>query len=190
GEKGPEAKRSSAHDVGEEAEQHRRECRQRGAGKRAPAKHHHHHDQGQDERRIRRKAPGDRGCYHCKEHRENGLHRAHCCVCASTDAVPSDPPTVCLTVSTGATSLGTIGGGGDAMVSVCAGAGGGAAATAGVCAAVGDGAAATAGVASGAADKARGSGRTGGSVVVKVGVSKKSTLTASSELSSAWGLTL
>jgi hypothetical protein len=43
---------------------------------------------------------------------------------------------------------------------------------------------------SGVAERARVADATGGSVVAKAGVSKNSTLTKSSELSSAWGCTL
>jgi len=58
-------------------------------------------------------------------------------------------------------------------------------------AAVGRGAGAgTEATLSGVADSARATGASGGSVVVKAGVSKNSTLTKSSELSSAWVRTL
>src|SRR5262249_28586924 len=74
----------------------------------------------------------------------------------------SAEPIVCLTVaSTGAGSFDTVGCGAD-----------------------------EGGASSGLADRARGSAMLGGSVGTKVGGSKESTLTTSSELSSAWGGTL
>src|SRR6185437_856030 len=158
----PEAERSPAHHVGQKAKQHGDVRLQVGAWEHAPAKHHHHHDERQYEGRVRRKSPRYRGRQHRKQHREDWQGRIHGWACA----MPSP----------GLRS---------AAAPVCS-----RRFLTGSMAALGAETASGVRLSSGIAESARSTETAGGSVLVKVGVSKNSTLTTSSELSSAYGRTL